>query len=139
MKGDLLGPVLPSDSRLSDLRKVAIGITAIAFASVTSAILLVIFQLLFGQPLTAETLDILRLDILVFGLFDAAYLVFKNRKFAMVILAVILGLLISGYQTAYTSTMLGTMRFVAFLISWPVLNVILMSAVVEFARRRQPL
>ena len=122
---------------LADLLREANEITAIAVASVTSALMLVTFQLLFGQPVTAETLDVLRLDILVFGLFDAAYLVLKKRRFVMVMLAVILGLLISGYQAAYTGTMLGTMRLVAFLIVWPFLNVVLMSAVVAYARRQR--
>ena len=121
---------------LAKQQKIVIGLLAVSFASVTSALLLNGFLLAFGQPWQLSTLDNVRTEVLTFALFDALVLKFKPRKATLVKLALVGSLwLFLLPATGPGMSPLHFLRGVIALVAWPFLNLFLVDTALAMLRR----
>ncbi len=127
-------------SALARQNKVLVNVIAVGFAALVSTLSLNLFLALFGMPLGSLSLDGLRLEILVFVIYNVAYLVFTRRRKALLVLAIVACVLfpVVAYNPAAQLGLLYYLREYLVLIVWPFLNVFFLNSFIEYVNRRRP-
>ncbi|MBS1718540.1 MAG: hypothetical protein JSS72_12495 [Armatimonadetes bacterium] len=122
---------------LARQNKVVVAIAAVVWASVVSVLALNLFQLVFGAEWQIASLDNLRLELLLFAIFNALMLKFQSLKKAPFALMVIGSLWVFFLQMRYGFGPLAILRDICVAVCWPLLNLFVLDSFVASVNRRR--